>query len=217
MQDFQLKKPDLLLFTDFPHDKVMFKTLSETAIMYRCYSATHEWMYYDSGPDGRFNGDIPSLFIELAESMNLTCFGTCYLSSTIEGALSESIFRNSPPFIEKSLLTSKKIVQVQLSENTTLKFINLGDAATRYALGIDTQIFSTPDYGVSIMWAHLFRQQGYNGIRYEGRNGQEICYALFDGSSVVLDDGEDMGVIGGDFLMPRLETYAAKLNVPIER
>ncbi|MGI2039630.1 RES family NAD+ phosphorylase [Shewanella frigidimarina] len=221
MQDFKLSSPPLSLFTDFPIHNVKTDVLKQGDLLYRCFNAEYTWDFYDSNIGGRFNGVLPQPNQNIYQNIGLIKFGTCYFASSIKGGLSESIFRNvhfkNPPFIERSVLSSKKMIQLYVPNGTQLTFVDLTDSATRVALGLDTQIFSSADYDSCYLWAQLFYYQNFDGILYAGRNFQFKCYALFDRKKVHVDDGEDLGLIGGDTVYPHLKELAHELGVLVEK
>ncbi|AZZ98738.1 RES domain-containing protein [Pseudoalteromonas sp. R3] len=220
-QEFKLSYPRIELLAELELiSKLEYEEKGPGELFYRIHNKDYGWDFYDKGLYGRFNGVVPVGAPPEFAHGGIKAFGTCYLSGTIEGALSESIFRNAhltPDFfVPQKLLSSKRAVEVEVPQGTFIKFIDLTNAKTRRLLGIDTQVFSTADYDVCFAWAQMFNLMGFDGVKYTGRNYQATCYALFEKSRLDIDDGEDIGFISGDTVRPHLLELASELGVFVE-
>lgn len=221
MQNFQIDFPPVTLFEDFPHNKIDVVELGPQQSLFRSHNYQYPWLFFDDSDRGRFNGFIPGNVPAAIRGYILKAFGGCYVSNSSEGAISESIFRNihqnEDKFIERSLLSSRRMTEIFIPDGVSLKLVDVTSAKTRTQLGIDTQIFSTPDYDTCFVWAHLFRLMGYDGIKYKGRNLEYDCYVLFTNDEIEEDFGDSVGLLDSEYLLPIVERIAEGLGVHVEQ
>lgn len=188
------------------------KTITFDGELFRVFSRLYDgelasWAYFDAGTDGRFNGHNPTPPPD--------SFGTLYAAESIEGALSESIFRRGKSGAKKTVseceLTNKWLVK--FFPRKSLKIADLTVEFTRNLLCIDKQIFTTSRYQVCHKYSHYLRDLGFDGIHYESRNSDHRCYALFEGATSE-KDGEVLGSLRNVALDVCLTQSKVK-NIPI--
>ncbi|MBG0760655.1 hypothetical protein BOO22_14670 [Vibrio cidicii] len=220
MQDFSIGFPAVSLFENFPHDKIDFIEIDQDKPLYRSHNSKFSWLFFDESNEGRFNGYIPDNVPKAIKEHLIEPFGGCYVAGSSIGAISESIFRNihqvEKKFIERSLLSSRRMSKIFMPDGVCLKLVDLTSGRTRTQLGLDTQIFSTPDYDVCFVWAHLFRLKGYDGIKYRGRNLEYECYVLFTNDILEEDFGESLGLLDSECILCEVQAIAAGLGVFVE-
>lgn len=221
MQDFEIKYPTVDLFEAFPHQKIDTFLLPTDCELYRSHSAKFDWLFYDESDGGRFNGHVSDSLPDELKVFDFTAFGGCYIAATLQGAISESIFRNvhmnENKFIENSFLQSRRMTEIVVPDDIEMVLVDMTSEKTRTQLGLDTQIFSTPNYDICFGWAHLIFSKGYDGIKYRGRNFEHDCYVIFPRDKLDLDYGDSIGLLNSDRFMPEVETFAKKLGVEVER
>jgi hypothetical protein len=130
---------------------------------------TYSPLYFDKGPDGRFNDSAHT-------------FGVLYGSEHIEGAFAESFLRKKPGSnIRPELLDVKGYAIFATSRD--LKLASLFGTGLN-AFGTTAELVHCPKpYNSTQAWAHELQahKANFDGIAYHSRhNSSEICYALFD-------------------------------------
>lgn len=220
MQDFEIKYPTINLFERFPHQEIDTFVLPTDCELYRSHNANYGWLFYDESDGGRFNGHVPNSLPNELKDFNFSTFGGCYIASTPQGAISESIFRNAHMnknmFIERSLLESRRMTEIVIPEGVEIKLVDLTSHKTRIQLGLDTQIFSTPNYDVCFGWSQLIFAKGYDGIKYRGRNFEDDCYVIFPSDKLDVDFGDSVGLLSSERFLPEIKAFAQQLGMVVE-
>ncbi|WP_158259616.1 RES family NAD+ phosphorylase [Photobacterium sp. GB-36] len=221
MQNFEINYPSVHLFESFPHQKIDTFVLPTNKALYRSHNANYGWLFYDEADGGRFNGYVSNTLPDELKDYNFIAFGGCYIAATLEGALSESIFRNihmsKNDFIEYNLLKNRRMTEIVIPDGTDLILVDMTSQKTRTQLGLDIQIFSTPNYEVCFGWAHLIYAKGYDGIRYRSRNSEHECYVIFPTDKLDIDFGESIGLLNSERFLVEIDAFAERLGFVVER
>lgn len=220
MQDFEIKYPVVSLFETFPHEKIDTVVLPTECELFRSHNSNYDWLFYDESDGGRFNGHIPDSLPDELTIFPFITFGGCYIAATPEGAISESTFRNihmnEKKFIEYSWLQSRRITEIVIPDGVNIKLVDMTSQKTRTQLGVDTQIFNTPHYDVCFGWAQLIYANGYDGIKYRGRNFEHDCYVVFPTGKLHIDHGDSVGLLTSERFIPKVKAFADRIGVEVE-
>jgi hypothetical protein len=154
------------------HLKTRTLPLVELAAGWQCvrfYRLARQHLYFDRGPDGRFNAPDGS-------------FGTLYAARSPYGAFAETLLRQPRgQWLDPATIRSRGVVVYELA--APLRLVHL-DGANLARIGATADIpHGRPPYRLSQSWAaafHSHRDQP-DGIWYTARHDPEQeCVAIFN-------------------------------------